>query len=240
MLRIFHVPSYLTYVAKLAGPECAPVPSPVGQPLRLGALVALDSWDFFDVLHMHTVELAAGDEIERIASRATCEDKRLVFAAHDLVPNIETGMAAFGALRPRRDLVGLARAWRTLPQPRPALRVLVRSLTKADRQRYPTVLAERADMRHTEPGFTIALTTEMLTPDVPTRQAQPVDGPHCEAAWFPPQALAQSERFTGYSSTRCRCRCHHPPPRVRRSAHVGPPSSSGPSMLTPTCVSLPF
>jgi hypothetical protein len=96
MLRIFHVPSHLTYVAKLTGPEFAPVPSPVGQPLRLSELVALDSWDFFDVLHRHTVELAAGDEIERIASRATCADKRLVFTAHDLVPNIKTDGAIFG------------------------------------------------------------------------------------------------------------------------------------------------
>lgn len=51
------------------------------------------------------------------------------------------GVAAFGALRPNRDLVALVRAWRMLPQPRPALRLLVRSLAEADRQRYATVLA---------------------------------------------------------------------------------------------------
>lgn len=228
MLRIFHVPSHLTYVAKLAGAEFAPVPSPVGRPLRLGELVALDSWDFFDVLHVHTVELATGDEIERVALRATREDKKLVFTAHDLVPNIETdgavfdhkttvaarhaaavmtltgmaaqhlarcvggdaspvrvvphgaalplafvgcdgnkgqGVAAFGALRPNRDLVALVRAWRMLPPPRPPLRVLVRSLAEAERHRYATVLAELEQAAQTEPGLTITTAEEVLAPD---------------------------------------------------------------------------
>lgn len=144
-------------------------------------------------------------------------------------------MAALGALRPNRDHVGLARAWRRLPQPRPVLRVLVRSLTKADRQHYATVLAEHTNMSHTEPGFTITLTTEMLASDVPTLHAQLADGPPCEAAWFPPQTLHQPERFAGYLQHALSL-----PPRVRRSAHVGPPSISGSSMLTPTCISLPF
>lgn len=226
MLRIFHVPSHLTYVAKLVGQGFAPVPSPVGRPLRLGELMTFDSWDFFDVLHLHTVELATGDEIEQIGLRVTREGKRLVFTAHDMVPNIETdgtvfdhktmlaarhaaavitltdmaaqhlahrmdrdasrvrvvphgaalplpfvgtggkgeGVAVFGALRPNRDLIGLVRAWRMLPQTRPALRILVRSLTKADRQRYAAVLADLDEVRDTEPGFTITTTTEMVAP----------------------------------------------------------------------------
>lgn len=226
MLRIFHVPSHLAYVAKLVAAEFAPVPSPLGRALRLGELAALDSWAFFDVLHVHTVELATIEEIERVASRATREGKRLVFTAHDLIPNIETdgaafdhkttliaghaaavvtltgtaaqhltrrlnmeaspvhvvphgtalplqfvggsgdgeGIGAFGALRPNRDFVGLVRAWLMLPPPRPALRVLVRSLRERDRRRYATLLAELDAVRRFEPELTITTTMEMLTP----------------------------------------------------------------------------
>ncbi|MGH3799622.1 MAG: hypothetical protein ACRDTD_05700 [Pseudonocardiaceae bacterium] len=172
------------------------------------------------------MELATGDEIEKIGLRATREGKKLVFTAHDLVPNIETdravfdhktmlaerhaaavitltgmaaqhlasrvgrdaspvrvvshgaalplpfvgggskgeGVAVFGALRPNRDLMGLVRAWRILPQTRPALRMLVRSVTKAERQRYAAVLADLDEVRNTEPGFTITTTTEMVAP----------------------------------------------------------------------------
>lgn len=194
--------------------------------MRLGELVDLGSWEFFDALHMHTVELATHDDIEQVALRAGREGKRLVFTAHDLVPNIETdraafdrkttltgrhaaavatltdtaaqrlarhislpessvrvvphgaalplpligsdasgdGVAVFGALRPNRDLVALVRAWRTLPKPRPPLRVLVRSLTQEDRQRYGTVLVELEQVRRIEPGLTITTTAEVVPP----------------------------------------------------------------------------
>lgn len=228
MLRVFHVPSHLTYVAKLAGPEFGPVSSPVMRPLRMGELAALGFWDFFDVVHIHTVELATDDDIERVALRAGRESKRLVFTAHDLVPNIEAdraafdrktalvgrhaaalatltktaardvarragvpesavrvvphgaalplplvgsdvvgeGVAVFGALRPNRDLVALARAWRTLPKPRPPLRVLVRSLAKAERERYESVLAELEQVRRAEPALTITTAHGMVASDV--------------------------------------------------------------------------
>src|SRR5437879_4621407 len=95
MLRVFHVPSHLAYVTKLVGDGFAPVPSPAGRPLRLIELLALGSWDFFDILHIHSVELATKEQIEMVASRVAGESKRLVFTAHDLVPNIETDGATF-------------------------------------------------------------------------------------------------------------------------------------------------
>ena len=226
MLRIFHVPSHLSYVANLAGSMFAPVPSPAGRPLRIGELAAWRSWAFFDVLHLHTVELATIKDIERLAARAAVEKKRLVFTVHDLVPNIETdraafdrktalaasraaavatltqpaahklarcvgisesavrvvphgatlphslvgrgslgkGVAAFGALRPNRDLMALVRAWNKLPEPRPSLRLLVRSLLTADRERYASVLAELERVGQTEPELTITTTTTNVVP----------------------------------------------------------------------------
>ncbi len=95
MLRIFHVPSHLTYTAKLASAEFTPVASPTGRPLLLSELVGLGRWDFFDVVHVHTVELATADVLEQVAERAEHEGKGLVFTVHDLAPNIEAEHSAF-------------------------------------------------------------------------------------------------------------------------------------------------
>lgn len=227
MLRVFHVPSHLSYVAKLAGPAFAPTPSPAGRPLQIGELAAWPSWDFFDVAHLHSVELATINDIERLAARAASEKKRLVFTAHDLVPNIERdraafdrktaltasraaavatltepaalklarsigvpesavhviphgaalplssledrtiagqGVAAFGALRPNRDLLALVRAWATLPA-RPPLQVLVRSVSAADRDRYASVLAELDQVGRAEPELRISTRSDVVPPD---------------------------------------------------------------------------
>ncbi len=227
MLRIFHVPSHLAYVAKLQAAEFHPVPPPAGRPLRVDELAALDSWDFFDVLHLHTVELATLSHIDRVATRATGEGKSMVFTTHDLVPNIETervefgrktalaarqagavvtltktaahrlaqdagvpassvrvvphgaalpvsliggsagghGIAAFGALRPNRDLIALVQAWRRLPQPRPPLRLLLRSLSPVDRERYAAPLAELDRAARAEPELIVTTTSSVMPPD---------------------------------------------------------------------------
>lgn len=78
MLRIFPVPSHLTYVAKLAGQRFAPVPSPVGRPLRLGELVAFDSWGLLRVLPPP----AANDQALRTCRAA--EHLRFLDAHYDL------------------------------------------------------------------------------------------------------------------------------------------------------------
>lgn len=95
MQRVFHVPSHLSYVSKLAGDTFVPVPSPSGAPLRVSDLLDLESWDFFDVLHLHTVELAASGDLAELAARLRETDKGFVFTLHDLVPNIEVDTAAF-------------------------------------------------------------------------------------------------------------------------------------------------
>lgn len=95
MQRVFHVPSHLSYVSKLVSDTFAPVSSPSGAPLRVPDLLALESWDFYDVLHLHTVELATGGDLAALGARLRRVGKGLVFTLHDLVPNIETDLAVF-------------------------------------------------------------------------------------------------------------------------------------------------
>lgn len=95
MQRVFHVPSHLSYVSKLVGDTFTAVPSPSGRPLRVSDLLHLQSWDFFDVLHLHTVELADSGELTALAARLRETGKGFVFTLHDLVPNIEIDQAAF-------------------------------------------------------------------------------------------------------------------------------------------------
>ncbi|MGK5496745.1 hypothetical protein [Streptomyces sp. URMC 125] len=197
--RVFHVPSHLSYTAKLRGPSFLPVPSPTQAPMRVGELLAAPSWDFFDILHLHTVELATLPELRSLADRLGRLRKPLVVTVHDLRPNIEAdveafrgklelvvkraaatltltraaadriasfagvtgspeiaphgqalssteppgpmagspsgGLAIFGALRPNRDLRSAVGAWWSLPLPRPRLRILLRSVSAADRSR---------------------------------------------------------------------------------------------------------
>ncbi|WP_131765510.1 hypothetical protein [Candidatus Protofrankia californiensis] len=95
MLPIFHPLSHLSYPAKLAGSAFAPVPSPAGRLLRTDEPAASESCDFFDmpylfdVLHLHTVELATVDDSERMTAHPAGANDGLVFTSHDLAPNIE-------------------------------------------------------------------------------------------------------------------------------------------------------
>lgn len=95
MLRVFHVPSHLTYAATLSDTAFAPGPLPPGQPLRVADLLALNAWDFFDVLHLHTVELATYGGLDQLVARTKRVRTGIVFTTHDLAPNIETDGAAF-------------------------------------------------------------------------------------------------------------------------------------------------
>ena len=92
MIRVFHVPAHLAYVQTLAGGGFAPVPSPGGRgALRVPDLLTIGSWGWFDVLHLHTVELATRDDLAALGARCRDERKRFVVQVHDLTPNIESG-----------------------------------------------------------------------------------------------------------------------------------------------------
>lgn len=229
MLRVFHIPAHLDYVSKLTSPhfQPAPSPSPTGSPLTAAALLAVPCWGFFDVLHLHTVELASRHELDQLFRRAAAEGKRVVFTVHDLVPAIETDLAAFdrktrlaaqgahslltlthaaarqisdrfgrtpkvvphgyvlppgaaataraerghrgsrivafGALRPNRSFTGLTRAWSLLPQTRPPLEILVRSVRPADLARNRETLAALENMAAAHEGLRLRTVDRMLS-----------------------------------------------------------------------------
>lgn len=94
-LRVFHIPSHLIYARKLRSPGFTPVEAPSGAPLTIAQLLNVESWRFFDVLHLHTVELASIGQVHRLVARLGAQHKGLVFTAHDLAPNIESDGAAF-------------------------------------------------------------------------------------------------------------------------------------------------
>ncbi|HEX5567659.1 MAG TPA: glycosyltransferase [Streptomyces sp.] len=226
--RVFHVPSHVNYVSKLRGASFRPVPSPTRRPTRVGDLLAARSWDFFDVLHLHTVELATLPELRGLADRLVQLRKPLVVTVHDLRPNIENdtdvfhrklalvlkraaaaltltqaaadrlvsligasrpfeivphgqalastelpgsavgnpdgGLAVFGALRPNRDLRSAVAAWWSVPPPRPRLRVLLRSVSAADRSRDESLLRFLGHVARTDRNCTVEIRPR-LVPD---------------------------------------------------------------------------
>ncbi len=85
----------MAFARNLAGPDYAPVAAPQGERLRLSDLLAQPSWSWFDVLHLHSVELTSLVELRAVMRRARAEAKRAVVTAHDLVPGIEQDEVAY-------------------------------------------------------------------------------------------------------------------------------------------------
>jgi len=226
MLRVFHIPSHLTYAAKISSPRFGPVSASAGGTLPVAGLNAAPDWDFFDLIHVHTVELASARDLSELLSRIRRTGKHLVFTIHDLAPNIEadhaafrekthmlaerahrvvtltrhaadtiasscgreaaviphgyalrpdiarnarrsrpghpTRLAAFGALRPNRHLLALARAWSRLPPGRPRLDITLRSVSDSDRSRDHAALTELADLTALHHDLQVTTTGRML------------------------------------------------------------------------------
>ncbi|MGH8906611.1 MAG: glycosyltransferase [Egibacteraceae bacterium] len=93
--RVLHVPAHLVYAGELVSDGFRPAESPTGAPLTVAALTALSSWDAFDVVHLHTVELARASDLVQLARLAVERATPLVFTVHDLAPNIESDGRAF-------------------------------------------------------------------------------------------------------------------------------------------------
>lgn len=224
VLRVFHVPSHLAYAQALQARSFGPVPSPTGQPLTVGQLVAQPDWRFLDVLHLHSVELASREDVEALLRLLNKRGAPLVVTVHDLEPNIEsdreahsaklvaalehagavltltepaavqvrrwrprgvhvtphgaglpvalvqaqpretrTVFAVYGALRPNRDVLAVVRAWRLLdPVSRPPLRVLLRSVGPADRDRDRHTLEALRSVASYEPDLDVQVRNEFL------------------------------------------------------------------------------
>lgn len=95
MLRVFHVPSHLAYATALVDRGFGPVSSPTGVPLTVREVVALPSWEFFDVLHLHSIERATSQDIEQLCRIARIQNVRVVLTVHDLAPNIEPDLGRY-------------------------------------------------------------------------------------------------------------------------------------------------
>ncbi|MGH3504122.1 MAG: glycosyltransferase [Nocardioidaceae bacterium] len=89
MIRVLHVPSHLAYVAMLSDDSFGPVSPPTRYPLTVAQLVRLQSWAFFDVLHLHSIELATAGDLELLFRLARGRNVRVVVTVHDVVPTIE-------------------------------------------------------------------------------------------------------------------------------------------------------
>lgn len=93
MIRVVHLPARTPYARKLVGPGLSIVNgSRVGSGVvvprdaSFGWLARQASFDFFDVLHIHSVELAAGDDIDAVLDRCKAAGKRVISTVHDVYP----------------------------------------------------------------------------------------------------------------------------------------------------------
>lgn len=94
-IRVLHIPGHLSYAEKLTAADFTPVPPPPGGVLTADSLLCLTSWEFFDVLHLHTAELTSWDTLRSLLERLAVERRGLVFTIHDLSPNIEHDVRVF-------------------------------------------------------------------------------------------------------------------------------------------------
>lgn len=93
-VRVLHVPGHAPYARKLADEDITPVNGTDAEvPVPLAAsvdwLLARAEWDFFDVLHLHSVELVDRSRLADMLAHLHASGKRLIFTAHDVVPNID-------------------------------------------------------------------------------------------------------------------------------------------------------
>ena len=64
---------------------------------RCPGLLNIADWAWFDVLHIHTVELAVHADVVALVERLRVAGKRLIVTEHDLHPNIESDVGEFNA-----------------------------------------------------------------------------------------------------------------------------------------------
>lgn len=91
--RVLHVPGHTPYARKLTDTAFSIV-NGTGNPevpftASVDWLLGVKDWTFFDVVHLHSVELVTKQSLSEMIIRLRMLDKRLVFTAHDVLPNIE-------------------------------------------------------------------------------------------------------------------------------------------------------
>jgi glycosyltransferase involved in cell wall biosynthesis len=99
---VAHLPARTPYARKLAGggltivnSTSTPQAPAVPQDMSFRWLREQPSFDFFDVLHVHSVELAADQDIEAVLDRCERDGKRVVCTIHDVTPMFSSDEAAY-------------------------------------------------------------------------------------------------------------------------------------------------
>jgi glycosyltransferase involved in cell wall biosynthesis len=107
---VAHLPARTPYARKLAGGSLVIVNNTttthaglVPQDMSFRWLRDQPSFDFFDVLHVHSLELAADDDIEAVLDRCDREGKQVVCTIHDVTPMFNPDQDVYA-----RQLRGLA------------------------------------------------------------------------------------------------------------------------------------
>jgi hypothetical protein len=98
VIRVLHLPGRTPYARKLHGPGIEIVNETrlssgemVPRDASFGWLHARSEWHFFDVLHVHSLELAADEVVDAVLDRCAADGKRMVLTVHDVGAMFETG-----------------------------------------------------------------------------------------------------------------------------------------------------
>ncbi|MGY0386376.1 hypothetical protein ACWZJV_05335 [Nocardioides sp. WG-D5] len=121
--------------------------------------------------HVFTLTPQAADQIAELAPHAEPAEALPHGAAIaiDSIPAVpvsgDGGFAVFGAFRPYRELEILVRAWQRLGEERPKLRVLLRSVTRADQERDAALLNLLEETARADPRLHLTFANTMLGDD---------------------------------------------------------------------------
>lgn len=121
--------------------------------------------------HVFTLTPQVADQIAVLAPHAEAVEvvPHGAAIAIDSIPAVpfsgDGGLAVFGAFRPYRELELLVRAWQRLGEERPDFRVLLRSVTRADRKRDAALLHLLEETARTDPRLHLTVANTMLSDD---------------------------------------------------------------------------
>lgn len=121
--------------------------------------------------HVFTLTPQAADQIAALAPHAEPAEitPHGAAIAIESIPALSVrgggGLAVFGAFRPYRELEILVRSWQHLGDERPNLRVLLRSVTRADQERDAALLDLLEETARTDPRLHLTVAHTMLGDD---------------------------------------------------------------------------
>jgi glycosyltransferase involved in cell wall biosynthesis len=102
IVRVLHLPFRTPYVQKLVAPSihvvngsCLPDGEVVPDDVTFEWLAGRDSFDFFDVLHIHFFEFSPVEVINAVLEKCVYKKRRVVATIHDLSPMFNDSKEAF-------------------------------------------------------------------------------------------------------------------------------------------------